>query len=133
MADVNGKYVQEKAENVDAYMEAIGVPWLIRKTAANITPSLEISRDGETWKISFKTAIKSNNSTFKVGQDFEEESPNGKKVKGKAIFENDKLTITTYPEIGELRRELAFTGDKIEMTMVAVAKNVVGKRIFRKA
>ena len=42
---------------------------------------LEISRDGETWKISFKTAIKSNNSTFKVGQDFEEESPNGKKVK----------------------------------------------------
>ena len=40
MADVNGKYVQEKAENVDAYMEAIGVPWLIRKTAANITPSL---------------------------------------------------------------------------------------------
>jgi len=95
MADVNGKYVQEKAENVDAYMEAIGVPWLIRKTAANITPSLEISRDGETWKISFKTAIKSNNSTFKVGQDFEE--------------------------------------DKIEMTMVAVTKNVVGKRIFRKA
>ena len=36
-------------------------------------------------------------------------------IQGKAIFENDKLTITTYPEIGEVRRELAFTGDKIEM------------------
>jgi len=114
-------------------MEAIGVPWLVRKTAANITPSLEISRDGDNWKISFKTAIKSNENSFKIGQEFEEEGPKGKKVKGKAIFENEKLTITTFPEIGEVRRELLFTGDKIEMTMVAVAKNVVAKRFFKKA
>ena len=40
MVQFNGEYKQEKCENIDAYLAAVGMPWIARKTAGNITPAL---------------------------------------------------------------------------------------------
>ena len=40
MVQFAGSYIHVKAENVDAYMAAIGVPWIARKAAAAVTPAL---------------------------------------------------------------------------------------------
>ena len=40
MVQFSGSYTHVKAENVDAYMAAIGVPWIARKAAAAVTPAL---------------------------------------------------------------------------------------------
>ena len=40
MVQFAGSYTHVKAENVDAYMAAIGVPWIARKAAAAVTPAL---------------------------------------------------------------------------------------------
>ena len=40
MVQFTGEYKQEKQENIDAYLTAVGMPWIARKTAGNITPAL---------------------------------------------------------------------------------------------
>ena len=40
MVQFAGSYTHVKADNVDAYMAAIGVPWIARKAAAAVTPAL---------------------------------------------------------------------------------------------
>ena len=40
MVQTSGKYEQTGSENIDAYMSAIGVPWIAKKAASAITPSL---------------------------------------------------------------------------------------------
>ena len=42
MVQFAGSYIHVKAENVDAYMAAIGVPWIARKAAAAVTPALGV-------------------------------------------------------------------------------------------
>ena len=98
MVQFSGSYTHVKAENVDAYMAAIGVPWIARKAAAAVTPALgvtvvinlfkifdmfsaEITQDGEDWTMSWKTSVISNTVKFKLGVEFEEKNPGGKVVK----------------------------------------------------
>ena len=42
MVQFAGSYIHVKAENVDAYMAAIGVPWIARKAAAAVNPALGV-------------------------------------------------------------------------------------------
>ena len=37
---VEGFYKEESNENVDAYLSAIGVPWIARKAAGLMSPTL---------------------------------------------------------------------------------------------
>merc|ERR1712062_802615 len=127
---VEGFYKEESNENVDAYLSAIGVPWIARKAAGLMSPTIEISRAGDDWTMSFKTKAISNTVNFKLGQEFEEKNPGGKVVKGLATFEDNSLVIVTQTEKGEVRRTLQFTDTGIDMTMLLVSQNVSAKRKF---
>merc|ERR1712045_199689 len=132
MVQFAGSYTHVKAENVDAYMAAIGVPWIARKAAAAVTPALEITQDGEDWTMSWKTSVISNTVKFKLGVEFEEKNPGGKVVK--ATLEGNKLTLVHASErAGDIRRELEFSDTGIIMTMTAVTQNVSAKRHFKRS
>ena len=51
MVQFSGSYTHVKAENVDAYMAAIGVPWIARKAAAAVTPALGDAVEINVFKI----------------------------------------------------------------------------------
>ena len=51
MVQFSGSYTHVKAENVDAYMAAIGVPWIARKAAAAVTPALGDTVEINVFKI----------------------------------------------------------------------------------
>lgn len=134
MVQFSGSYTHVKAENVDAYMAAIGVPWIARKAAAAVTPALEITQDGEDWTMSWKTSVISNTVKFKLGVEFEEKNPGGKVVKAVATLEGNKLTLVHASErAGDIRRELEFSDTGITMTMTAVTQNVSAKRHFKRS
>merc|ERR1711970_468202 len=80
MVQAEGTYVHEKSEGLEAYLGAIGVPWVARKAAANTSPTIVISKDGEEWTMSFKTAIMSNVVKFELGKEFEEKAPIGGEI-----------------------------------------------------
>jgi len=132
MVQFTGEYKQEKQENIDAYLTAVGMPWIARKTAGNITPALEVTKNGDEWTMTWKSTMMSSTAKFTIGVEFVEKNPRGKEIKAIATFENDTLTIITQPENGEVRRILKFTDAGIDMTMLAVKPNVSGKRIFRR-
>ena len=75
MVQIEGTYVHEKSEGLEAYLGAIGVPWVARKAAANTSPTIQISKEGEEWSLAFKTAIMSNVVKFVLGEEFEEKAP----------------------------------------------------------
>ena len=75
MVQIVGSYVHEKSEDFEAYLAAVGLPWIARKAAANTSPSIEITKDGDEWTLSVKTAIMSQVVKFVIGKEFEEKAP----------------------------------------------------------
>jgi len=134
MVTIDGVYKEESNENVDAYLAALGAPWIARKAAGLVSPTIEITRSGQDWTMNYKTKVLSNSVSFTLGQEFEEKHNGGKVVKGLATFDDNTLTMTivTKTEKGEIRRRLEFTETGIDMTMLQVSQNVSAKRKFKR-
>ena len=80
MVQVIGSYVHEKSEDFEAYLAAVGLPWIARKAAAKTSPTIDITKDGDEWTLSIKTAIINTEIKFIIGKEFEEKAPMGGKV-----------------------------------------------------
>ena len=77
-----GSYQFEKNENFEEFLTATGVPMIPRKMMTSTSPSINISKDGNKWTISFKVLMKSNSISFELGKEFEENNPvSGEKQK----------------------------------------------------
>merc|ERR1711909_241138 len=121
MVQIEGTYVHEKSEGLEAYLGAMGVPWVARKAAANTSPTIVISKDGEEWTMSFKTAMISNVVKFELGKEFEEKAPIGGEMnKGVARMEGENLVISSITKKGEMKRTMVFTEEGMTMTMPSV-------------
>ena len=70
-----GSYTFDKNEKFEEFLSATGVPLVARKMMVSTSPSLEISKQGDTWALAFKVLIKSNTISFELGKEFTEENP----------------------------------------------------------
>ena len=107
MVQFTGEYKQEKQENIDAYLTAVGMPWIARKTAGNITPALgskyvrgwgfgtkyfppnfelEVTKNGDEWTMTWKSTMMSSTAKFTIGVEFVEKNPRGKEIKVKSFM-----------------------------------------------
>ena len=59
----------------------LGVNFMLRKMANTSSPTVEISSDGDSYEFKTVTALKTSVSKFKLGEEFEEDRLDGKKVK----------------------------------------------------
>jgi hypothetical protein len=71
-SEICGKWILYSNENLDEYLNELGVCGVMRQAAANITPSLWISNSEDNWNIIFKTDHLSSEKTFKEGQEYDE-------------------------------------------------------------
>ena len=53
---------------------------VLRKAGAMSTTTLDLSEEGDTWRWQYKIAFKSGDLKFHLGEDFEETTPDGRKV-----------------------------------------------------
>ena len=76
MADrLPGSYQHIKSENLEQFLAATSVPMIVRKVVSNTNPKVDITKEGETWSITFKVMFKSNTLTFVIGKEFSETNP----------------------------------------------------------
>jgi len=129
-----GKWNLTASENFDEFMKACGVGMLIRKTAATLKPSQVFSVEGDTITLKTISTFKSTEVNFKLGEEFDETTGDGRKMKttyrmegGKLICEQKPVKESDCPSTHT--REILPDGS---MQMTLVAKDVVSKRTYNK-
>merc|ERR1712088_1248186 len=85
MEAFKGTYERTSAENYEEMLKILDVNMLLRKAACASTPKMEVSEDGGVW------TIKTMDLKFKLGEQFDETTPDGREVTAVVNLEGGKL------------------------------------------
>lgn len=101
------KYKLTRNTNWEEFLEAVGIDMSQIKGGTRISPVVELSRYQD--KITLKTVsvFKNYSVTFKLGEEYEDELPDGQKVKAVTHLEDNKLiqSIPHHTDMLEIVRE----------------------------
>ncbi|CAH2086184.1 unnamed protein product [Euphydryas editha] len=134
MPSIPGKYQHYKNENIDDYFAAVGVPFMGRKMMAMASPVMEITMDGDNMTIKNSSLLRTVESKFKLGEEYEEHMPSTTiKSVTKLINDNELETLSVIPETGvKCGRHYLFTDDECVVTLTHEKAKTPGKRYFRR-
>ncbi|XP_015852048.1 fatty acid-binding protein 12 isoform X1 [Peromyscus maniculatus bairdii] len=88
---LQGTWKSVSCENFENYLKELGVGRVNRKLGCLAKPTVTISVDGDVITIKTKSIFKNNEISFKLGEEFEEITPSGRKNKNIVILDNDSL------------------------------------------
>jgi len=98
---------------------------------ANTSPTIEIVREGDQWNMTFKVSLKTNKIIFKIGEEFQENSPIDQTPQQcVATIEDNNLVITNKTQ--QTSRTFVFSDEGMTMTMASATKDAKAKRIFKR-
>merc|ERR1712176_753892 len=131
-----GKYERTSAENYEEILKVLDVNFLLRKAATVSTPTLEVTEAGGEWTITTATTLKTMTLKFKLGEEFDETTPDGREVKALVTFDNGKIvTVQTAKEEGQKStkstREMN-GADELIYTMTVDGSDVVCVQKFKR-
>uniref|UniRef100_UPI00358E9CBC fatty acid-binding protein, heart-like n=1 Tax=Myxine glutinosa TaxID=7769 RepID=UPI00358E9CBC len=86
-----GTWKIKSSDNFDAYLQALNVGLVTRKIAGKQSPTVKITKDGDTVTIKTSSIFKTSEITFKLGEEFDETTADDRKVKSLVTIENGKL------------------------------------------
>merc|ERR1712076_32095 len=86
-----GKYERTSAEQCEEFLKALDVNFMLRKAAMVSNPELEITEEGGVWSIKTSTTLKTMELKFKLDEEFDESTPDGRDVTSKVSFEGGKI------------------------------------------
>merc|ERR1712033_69234 len=94
MAPITGTYTQVSSEKYEEFLKALGVGFILRKAAMASTPVMTIAEEGGNWTMITKTTVKSIELRFRLGEEFEETTTDGRKCKTTVTLEGNKTTTS---------------------------------------
>ena len=110
-----GEWKLISSENFDEVMKALGVGFVLRKMGGALKPNVRFEKNGDEWTFTTISTLKTTVIKFKVGEEFEEETIDGRKVRTTITVENDKLVQTQKDKDGKLvsviTREITSNGE----------------------
>jgi len=112
---MTGSYTRVSEENYEEVLKALNIGFMLRKAAMASTPVMTITEAGGQWTMTTKTTMKSIELKFKLGEEFEEETTDGRKCKTTVTMEGDNKLVTTQRAIK--------SGDK-DVTAVSMIRDV---------
>ncbi|KAJ8268152.1 hypothetical protein COCON_G00133240 [Conger conger] len=117
-----GKWKLMTSENFDEYMKAIDVPLITRKAAVALKPKLIIKVEGDTIELTLESTFKTTVIKFKLGEEFDETTGDGRDVKSIMTLEETegkppKLVHVQKWEGKETSLVREVTGDKLKLTL----------------
>ena len=68
------------------YVTTLGIGFAQRQLGKLVTSYEEITQDGDTWTISIQASVKHGSVTFKLGEEVEETTPDGRKVRVRVVY-----------------------------------------------
>ena len=126
--------MRTKEEKYNDFLVALGVGMLVRKAATVSTPTMEISKDGNKWKMVTKTTLKSIELNFEIGVPFEETTTDGRKCKTTVTMEGDNKLITNQVAIEAGKKNVKvireFSDEGIDVQMIC--EDVVSKQFYKR-
>jgi len=134
-----GKFLLDSSENFDEYMKEVGVNMMTRTVAASLKPSYVITRDGDdVYNIRTESTFKNSDLIFKLNEEFDETTTDGRKVRSIIRLEGSKLIQNqkgrpgaedkTVPSV--ITRELT---DKDTLVCVCTANDKKSTRVYNRA
>jgi hypothetical protein len=126
-----GTWQLESSENFDEYMKAVDVGFMMRKLGAMAKPNVSISLDGDVWTLKTVTTFKTSETIFKLGEEFEETTADGRKVMTTVVLQDDgKLVQEQKGNVpSTITREML---DENTLVCTCVAKDVTSKRVYKR-
>ena len=91
--------------------------------------------DSETWLFKTSTILKSMELKFKLGEEFDEKSPDGREVRAIVTKEGDSfISIQTAKKEGEKSTKITrqFDGDGMVCTSQVIGSDLVCTQTFKK-
>merc|ERR1711902_27225 len=120
MDSFKGKFERTSAEKYEEFLKALDVNFLLRKAATVSTPVMEVSEEGGVWTIKTSTTLKSMELKFKVGEEFDETTADGREVTALVTHEGDKfICVQKAKKDGQKSTKSIreFTADECILTM----------------
>eukprot|EP00090_Calanus_glacialis_P039119 TRINITY_DN68119_c0_g1_i1.p1 TRINITY_DN68119_c0_g1~~TRINITY_DN68119_c0_g1_i1.p1 ORF type:complete len:134 (-),score=22.77 TRINITY_DN68119_c0_g1_i1:193-594(-) len=78
-----GKYKLAKSENFEDFMKALGVGMVTRKLGNKTSPTITVTEEGGEYTFKQESLVKTSEIKFKIGEEFEESTADGRKVLSK--------------------------------------------------
>ncbi|XP_069699006.1 fatty acid-binding protein, muscle isoform X1 [Periplaneta americana] len=122
------KYKLATSDKFDEYMKALGVGLVTRKMGNTVSPVVELTKNGDEFCLTSQSTFKNTAINFKLGQEFDQETPDGRKVKSVITQDGSKLV-----EVQKGDKETTiirdFSNDEIKMTLTV--DDIVCTRIYK--
>merc|ERR1712212_188029 len=136
MEAFKGTYERTSAENYEDMLKILDVNMLLRKAACASTPKMEVSEDGGVWTIKTSTTLKTMELKFKLGEQFDETTPDGREVSAVVNLDSGKIvTVQEAKKDGEKStksvREMNGT-DEMIYTMTIDGSDLVCVQKFKR-
>ncbi|XP_045770769.1 fatty acid-binding protein, muscle-like [Maniola jurtina] len=123
------KYKLKTSENFEEYLKFIDVGLLSRKLVTALSPvSVLTKNDDGSYSLTMTTPIRKVVITFKLGEEFDEDRPDGVKVKSIMRVDGDALIQTQIEENGRKSTHVREFSDKL-LTVTTTAEGWDGKCI----
>ncbi|KAL4235153.1 Lipocalin / cytosolic fatty-acid binding protein [Mactra antiquata] len=137
MAKVIGYWKLESQDDQwDEYMKVCGVGFATRQIGKRVSSWEDIKQDGDMWSLDITSTFKNTSLKFKLNEEFDEKTLDGRDVKSVFSIEDDKLvhyqkSLAVGIPDSVITRELKDENTMI-VTFTAIGKNVTSVRIFSK-
>jgi len=104
------------------------VSFMLRQVGKKLSPTVEVTQNGDEWCIKTSSTFKTTELKFKLGEEFEEDRMDGAKVKSTITLEGNKLThiMKGEPDSTIIRE---FNGN--EMKAIMTVNDVVCTREYK--
>lgn len=99
-ATLIGDWKLTSSENFDELMKEMGVGFVMRKLGMTTKPNVKFVQNGDEWTFTTTSAVKTTQIKFKLNEEFDEETADGRKVKVLQIFKIKKKK-TFLPSISK--------------------------------
>jgi hypothetical protein len=91
-----------------------GVGLVVRKVGNSVSPVIELKQNDDEYTLTSQSTFKNTTITFKLGQEFDEETPDGRTVKSVITQDGNKLVQVQKGE-KETTIIREFSADEVKM------------------
>ncbi|CAH1997960.1 unnamed protein product [Acanthoscelides obtectus] len=124
------KYKLSSSEKFDEYMKALGVGLVTRKMGNAVSPVVELKKEGDEYVLSSTSTFKNVVLKFKPGVEFDQETPDGRKVKATINVDGNTLKEVQKNADGSTTTiDRTFTNDEVKMVMNI--NDITATRIYK--